>query len=57
MWWDGFPCLARADDPNLTMMQDTALRTMARILSLKSLACEESALHGLGHWQRRHDPR
>jgi hypothetical protein len=28
---------------------------MARILGLKSLACQESALHGLGHWQRGHD--
>ena len=36
-------------------MQETALRTMARILSFNSLACQESALHGLGHWQRDHD--
>jgi len=28
---------------------------MARILGFKSLACQESALHGLGHWQRDHD--
>jgi len=27
-------------------MQETALRSMARILGLKSLACQESALHG-----------
>jgi hypothetical protein len=26
-------------------------------LGLESLACQESALHGLGHWQRDHDPR
>ncbi len=55
MWWDGFPCLALAGDPNLPKMQETALRTMARILSFNSLACQESALHGLGHWQRGHD--
>jgi hypothetical protein len=30
---------------------------MARILGFKSLACQESALHGLGHWQRDHDPQ
>ena len=24
---------------------------MAEILALDSLACQESALHGLGHWQ------
>jgi len=55
MWWDGFPCLALAGDPNLPKMQETALRTMARILGFNSLACQESALHGLGHWQRGHD--
>jgi hypothetical protein len=36
-------------------MQETALRTMARILGFKSVACQESALQGLGHWQRDHD--
>ncbi len=55
MWWDEFPFLALAGDPNLPMMQETAQRTMARILRFKSLACQESALHGLGHWQRDHD--
>jgi hypothetical protein len=27
---------------------------MEHILGLGSLACQESALHGLGHWQRQH---
>jgi hypothetical protein len=52
VWWDEFPCLALAGDPNLPTMQETALRTMARILGFSSIACQESALHGLGHWQR-----
>jgi hypothetical protein len=30
------------------------LTTMEHILGLSSLACQESALHGLGHWQRQH---
>jgi hypothetical protein len=30
---------------------------MARILGFKSLACQGCALHGLGHWQRGHDPQ
>jgi hypothetical protein len=56
MWWDAFPCLALPADPNLRTMQEAALRTMARILGFQSLPCqEESALHGLGHWQRHHD--
>ena len=29
-----------------------ALETMAKILEFDSLACQESALHGLGHWHR-----
>ena len=52
---DGFPCFALAGDPDLPMMRETALRTMARILVFKSLACQESALHGLGHLQRDYD--
>ena len=55
MWWDDFPCLALAGDPNRPMMQEAALCTMARILVFQSPACQESALHGLGHWQRDHD--
>ena len=57
MWCDGFPCQALADDPSLPTMQETALPTMARILDFKSLACQESALHGLGHWQGTDDRR
>jgi hypothetical protein len=51
MWWDEFPSIALVDDPDLRMLHDSALRTMERILLLSSLACQESALHGLGHWQ------
>ncbi|SFH98971.1 hypothetical protein SAMN04487925_1011427 [Bradyrhizobium sp. cf659] len=49
---DVFPCLALADDPDLPTLHDYALRAMERILQLNSIACRESALHGLGHWQR-----
>jgi hypothetical protein len=52
MWWDAFPSLALAGDPDLPTLHDCALRTMERILHLSSIACQESALHGLGHWQR-----
>ena len=57
MWWDEFPCIALPDDPDADRLHEAALRTMERIIRLDSLACQESALHGLGHWQRRHsDP-
>jgi hypothetical protein len=54
MWWDEFPCIALPTDPNLRRLSATALTTMEHILGLGSLACQESALHGLGHWQRQH---
>ena len=57
MWWDVFPCLALTSDPNLPILHDAALNTMERILHLDSLACQESALHGLGHWQPKYEER
>ena len=54
MWWDEFPCIALSDDPALPTMHQHALQCMGRILAMDSLACQESALHGLGHWQRQY---
>ena len=55
MWWDSFPSIGLDGDPNLGQLQQTALAAMADILRLDSIACRESALHGLGHWQlQRH---
>ena len=53
MWWDLFPSWgqpARAVD-------DAVLRSLAAILAQDALACQESALHGLGHWQSVHPER
>jgi hypothetical protein len=50
MWWDVFPCVALADDPHRGEMHQAVLQTLRRILSLDCIACQESALHGLGHW-------
>lgn len=52
MWWDEFPSLALPDDPHFQTLHRAALRTLEGILQLDSLPCRESALHGLGHWQR-----
>ena len=43
-----------AERPKPATVSGTALTTMEHILGLGSLACQESALHGLGHWQRQH---
>jgi hypothetical protein len=53
MWWDEFPCIGLPSDPHLDALHNAALRTMKTILDSNSLACQESALHGLGHWQHR----
>lgn len=54
MWWDEFPSVALAGDPDLPMLHNCVLRTLGSILRLPSLACQESALHGLGHWQHQY---
>jgi hypothetical protein len=46
MWWDLFPSWG---EPKREI-DDDALSAMSCILELDSLACQESALHGLGHW-------
>jgi hypothetical protein len=56
MWWDEFPAIALPDDPDRAMLHGAALQVMAYSLQLPSMACQESALHGLGHW-RRYDPQ
>ncbi|ASY65463.1 hypothetical protein SJ05684_b44810 (plasmid) [Sinorhizobium sojae CCBAU 05684] len=52
MWWDVFPCLALPDDPNCDNLHRAAIEVMHRTLQLGSVACQEAALHGLGHWAR-----
>ncbi|MBM3482726.1 MAG: hypothetical protein FJX66_05450 [Alphaproteobacteria bacterium] len=54
MWWDTVPGLATPDDPNHKAMDDAMLDVMRHALTLDSIACQESALHGLGHWAFHH---
>jgi hypothetical protein len=54
MWWDEFPCIALPDDPDRDLLNGAALDVMRQTLVLDSPACQESALHGLGHWARYH---
>jgi len=50
MWWDSFPIAGAPDDPTRTEVDEAFLEVMDRLLDLPSEACQESALHGLGHW-------
>jgi hypothetical protein len=54
MWWDEFPCIALPDDPDCDRLHEAAIDVMRRTLELDSPACQEAALHGLGHWARQH---
>jgi hypothetical protein len=43
MWWDFDYCWHSVPDSSM-------LRTLRSILAMDHVACQESALHGLGHW-------
>lgn len=54
MWWD-FDCWVAALDPLPRNPLDSAfLASMRSILEIDHIACQESALHGLGHWHWAH---
>lgn len=50
MWWDQLHA-AELGDPSATLVNNECVTVMSKILELNHLACRESALHGLGHWQ------
>jgi hypothetical protein len=52
MWWDIFPAYGRPLNPPYAQVDAELLAVMRRVLALDSLACRESALHGLGHWHK-----
>jgi hypothetical protein len=54
MWWD-FDCWSPMPDPLTRNPFDSAfLASMRSILAIDHVACQESALHGLGHWYPAH---
>jgi hypothetical protein len=53
MWWDLFPTWGQPERAT----DDAVLRALAAILGHDALVCQESALHGLGHWQAAHPER
>jgi len=50
MWWDVLPRHGIPPGREFRAIDEAILGTLVRILELQSLACQESALHGLGHW-------
>ena len=51
MWWDIIPLYGQPENPAQHEMDKTVLEVMEFALQLDSIACRESALHGLGHWK------
>jgi hypothetical protein len=52
MWWDIFPVGGVTQEAAPREIASAFLAVMEETLQLPSLACQESALHGLGHWAR-----
>lgn len=57
MWWDLLPLSGTPADPSRREIDAAALSVMEATLGLDSLACRESALHGLGHWYHAYPER
>jgi hypothetical protein len=50
MWWDILPVYGRPQLPARQAFDRECLQVMSATLALSNAACQESALHGLGHW-------
>jgi hypothetical protein len=50
MWWDIIPISGQPDNPERAQIDKEILGILELTLRLDSIACQESALHGLGHW-------
>lgn len=51
MWWDIIPIIGQPNNPAQRELDQEILGVFESALRLDSVACRESALHGLGHWQ------
>lgn len=52
MWWDIAPVCGHPEMPDRHEFDAECLEVMRRTLAIPQDACRESALHGLGHWER-----
>lgn len=50
MWWDVMPIHGEPNDPRRERFDAAVLELLRDTLGIGSFACQESALHGLGHW-------
>lgn len=54
MWWDIITFFAAPERPERRPVDMAALEAMRRTLEIGHVACQENALHGLGHWARQY---
>ena len=52
MWWDIIPLAAFSKPRQPDPIHEASLGVMRATLGLPNPACQENALHGLGHWAR-----
>ena len=57
MWWDILPIGGQPDVASRREIDEACLQVMEQGLNLESIACQESSLHGLGHWQHQYPQR
>ncbi len=57
MWWDIIPLYGKSGEANREVLDEYCVDVMEQTLKLKSIACQEGALHGLGHWARAYRDR
>jgi len=50
MFWDLMPLVPVREDPEREAIGNAVMVVLEAALQLPSVACQESALHGLGHW-------
>jgi hypothetical protein len=57
MWWDIIPLYGKSGDSSRELLDSHCVGVMEHVLHLDSIACQESALHGLGHWKHVYPKR
>lgn len=54
IWWDVIPLFGDPKEADHKDIDQEVLAVMKSALALDHVACQESALHGLGHWARHY---
>ena len=50
MWWDVIPLYGSMPVPDADLIDEAVINIFEQVILMDSEACQESAIHGLGHW-------